>query len=337
MTTPPGMVRIAVDAMGGDHGPAEIIKGAALAAKQGGVAVLLVGDPDKVQPELPKYGKLPIMPVPSEGMIVEGEHPALALRQKPKASILVATGAVKKGMADACVTMGSTGGAMAAAAVVLGMFEGIERPALGGPVIGFANKQVIIDLGTNVDCKPQQLLSFAVIGNVFARTFWGVEKPRIALLTVGSESGKGNKQVKETAELFQKSGLNFTGNVEGNDLPFGRADVVVCDGFVGNIVMKLTEGLGEATSHLLKERLKGKMAEADAEAIAKEVFDLHNVVEVNGGGPLLGVNGVSVVGHGRGRADAVARAIGMAKKAVDVGFVAKLNTELAQVRANVGV
>ena len=326
---------MAVDAMGGDHGPAEIVAGAVQAARQGDVQVMLVGDIERVQSELARYdiGKLPISAVPSDGVITEEEPPALALRQKPRASILVATGMVKKGQADGCVTMGSTGAAMAAAAVVLGVIEGVDRPALGGPVIGLAPRTIIIDLGTNVDCRPAQLLSFAVIGNVFARQFWGVERPRVAMLSVGAEAGKGNRQVRETSDLLAKSGLDFIGNVEADDLPRGHADVVVCDGFVGNIVMKLVEGLGKGLSDHLRERLRGKLTEAELDELVRDVYELNNVVETMGGGPLFGVNGVSVVGHGHARADAVQRAIGTARLVVESGFIGKLNEELAQVRA----
>ena len=332
------IVRVAVDAMGGDHAPGEVVAGAVEAARHGDVQLLLVGDPDTVEPELARHDidGLPIMPVPSEGVVLEQDSPATALRQKPRASILVATGAVKQGKADASVTMGSTGAAMAAAAVVLGVIEGIERPALGGPIVGLAPRTVIVDLGTNVDCRPGQLLSFAVIGHVFARQFWGVEQPRVALLSVGAEAGKGNRQVRETTDLLAGSGLNFVGNVEANDLPAGAVDVAVCDGFVGNIVMKLTEGLGAAFADHLGRRLDKKLPETEAERITEEVYELGNVVETFGGGPLLGVNGVSVVGHGRGRAASVRRAIETARHAVEVGLVPGLNEELARVRDRVG-
>ena len=334
MATGDKLVRVAVDAMGGDHAPGEVVAGAVDAAREDGVQVILVGDLDKVQPELAKHDTegVPIAAVPSEGVILEGEQPALALRQKPRASVLVATGLVKEGQADASVTMGSTGAAMAAAVVALGVIEGIDRPALGGPIVGFAPHTMIIDVGTNVDCRPAQLLSFAVIGDVFARQFWGIERPRVALLSVGAESGKGNRQTKEATELIANSGLNFIGNVEANDLPNDKTDVAVCDGFVGNIVMKLTEGLGSSTADLVKERLDTKLPEAEVAALVSELYDVNNVTETYGGGPLFGVNGVSVVGHGRGRAESVRRAISTAKRAVDVGLVTKLNNELALLR-----
>ena len=332
-------VRIAVDAMGGDYAPAEIVAGAVEAASQGGVQIALVGDPDAVRAELAKHdlAGLPIMTVPSEGVITESEQPALALRQKPKASLVVTTALVGGGKADAAVTMGSTGGAMAAAAVVLGMMEGIERPALGGPIIGFAPRTAILDLGTNVDCRPSQLLSFAVIGDMWARLFWEVENPRIALISVGAEFGKGNRQVRETADLFARSGLNFVGNVEPDQLVHGVVDVAIADGFVGNVVMKLTESIGRAAIDLLHSRLASRLPEAELEDLMSELNDRTNVVNVHGGGPLLGVRGVSIVGHGRGKREEVKRAIEQAVRWHRLGFVDKLSGALSKVRREAGV
>ena len=325
--------------MGGDHAPTEVVAGAIEAAKQGDVQIGLVGDPQVLQAELAKHdiGGLPIMQVPSEGVISEGDQPALALRQKPKASIVVTTGLVKKGMADAAVTMGSTGAAMATAAVILGMMEGIQRPALGGPVIGFAPKTSIIDVGTNVDCRPSQLLSFAVMGDMWARIFWNLESPSIGLLSVGAEFGKGNRQVRETSELLAKSGLNFVGNVEPNEMVKGDVDVVVADGFVGNVVMKLTEGIGQAAIDLVSERMAGRMPEAEIESLTQELFEKTNVVNTHGGGPLLGVKGVSVIGHGRGKREEVKRAIEQAKNWHRLGIIDELGDALTRVRSRVGV
>ena len=338
MSSETKMTRIAVDAMGGDNAPSEVVRGAVQFAAGGQGQVMLVGDPSALSDELEKYdtSRLPIGIVPSEGVISEDESPALALRQKPRASVLVATGMVKQGHVDACVTMGSTGAAMAAAAVVLGLAKGVERPVLGGPVIGVAPNTCIVDLGTNVDCRPRQLLSFGAIGDVFARTFLGVVNPRIALLSVGAEVGKGNKQVRETTELFEASGLNFIGNIEANEVPKGAAEVVVCDGFVGNIVMKLTEGLGREIGNVLRSKLDGKLPPDDLEEFLTDIYDLSNVVETRGGGPLLGVNGVSVVGHGASGAQAVERAMVTAKMAVDTGFVPQMNRQLELIESRLG-
>ncbi len=339
MTISQKPVRIAVDAMGGDNAPGDVVAGAVAAARQDGVQIMLVGDPAQVQAELERHdaANLPIGIVPSEGVIFDGEPPALALRQKPRASILVATGMLKRGHADAAVTMGSTGAAMAAATVVLGLSKGVERPALGGPVLGVAPRTFIIDLGTNVDCRPQQLLSFAVIGDVFARQYWGIDTPRVALLSVGAEAGKGNRQVRDTTELLQQSGLNFIGNVEGDDLASGSAEVVVCDGFVGNIVMKLTEGLGSALASRLRSSLEGKLPSADIDATAQDIHELNNIVQTHGGGPIFGVNGITVVGHGAGNQTAVQRAIGTAKYTHNIDFIPRLNEEMEQVHARVQI
>ena len=325
--------------MGGDNAPGDVVAGAVAAAQQDGVQIMLVGDPAQVQAELERHdaANLPISIVPSEGVIFDGEPPALALRQKPRASILVATGMLKRGHADAAVTMGSTGAAMAAATVVLGLSKGVERPALGGPVLGVAPRTFIIDLGTNVDCRPQQLLSFAVIGDVFARQYWGIDTPRVALLSVGAEAGKGNRQVRDTTELLQQSGLNFIGNVEGDDLASGSAEVVVCDGFVGNIVMKLTEGLGSALASRLRSSLEGKLPSADIDATAQDIHELNNIVQTHGGGPIFGVNGITVVGHGAGNQTAVQRAIGTAKYTHNIDFIPRLNEEMEQVHARVQI
>ena len=334
MATGSELCRVAVDAMGGDNAPTDIVAGAVAAVRGGGVQVSLVGDPGPVQAELAKHNVegLPIEIVPSEGVLVEGEPPALALRQKPKASIMVATGLVKQGLSDAAVTMGSTGGAMAAAAVILGRSEGVDRPSIGGPIVGVAPQTFIADLGSNVDCKPSQLLSYAIIGDVFAREFWNIKRPRVAILSVGSESGKGNNLVQETSELLTKSRLNFIGNIEAYDIPLGKAEVVVCDGFVGNVIMKLTEGLGAALADHLRKTLAGKLSNDDLNQVVQSVYDLNNVVETLGGGPIFGVNGISVIGHGSGKADAVQRAIGTAKFFVDNGFIANINEELSHVR-----
>ncbi|MBI4233584.1 MAG: phosphate acyltransferase PlsX [Chloroflexi bacterium] len=326
-------VRVALDAMGGDHAPEEPVKGAIAAATTGEVDILLVGDPKALEEPLRRHSPrgLTLKVVPSEGIITETDSPVQGLRQKPRASVAVAAGLVKAGQADAFVTMGSTGAAMTVATLLLGLLEGIERPALGGPILGVAPKTVIVDLGSNVDCRPGVLVSFGALGAVFARTLLEVPQPRVALLSVGAEEGKGNRQVRETFELFRRSGLNFIGNVEGHDLPAGKAEVVVCDGFVGNVLMKFAEGLGAS----LAQHLRGRSSVPGAESFAQEIYDLTNVVEQAGGGPLLGINGVAVIGHGRARAPAIANAIGTARRAIAIGFVQGLRDELARLREKV--
>ena len=326
-------VRVAIDAMGGDFAPTEVVQGAVDAAKAGGVHVLLVGTPDAVQPELERCGGegLPIMVVPSEGVIQEDESPIRALRQNPRASIAMAVGAVKAGHADAAITMGSTGAAMAASAFALGLMEGFERPALGGPILGPAPNTVILDLGTSLDCRPELLLRYGALGTAFARTYLGVAEPRVALLSVGAEEGKGNRQVREAYELLKQSPLRFVGNVEGHDLAAGAAEVVVCDGFVGNVVMKLSEGLGVALSRHLAARLEGLLPADAAQQVAREAFTMLNRALLAGAGPLFGVKGLVLVGHGRSKAPTITRAIQTACHAVEVGLVQSMEEELARV------
>ena len=218
---------VAVDVMGGDYAPQELVAGAVEAASTGDVQVTLVGDPSAVEAELAKHDTagLPLSSVPSEGVILEVEQPALALRQKPRASILVSAGLVKGGQADSLVTMGSTGAAMAATVLIFGTMEGIERPALGGPILGLAPDTVIIDLGTNVDCRPSQLLSFAIIGSVFARQFLSAENPRVALLSIGAEEGKkgkGNRPDLVNGNMG-KNGFGTLGQQDAHPIPAAHA------------------------------------------------------------------------------------------------------------------
>ncbi|MBM3956916.1 MAG: phosphate acyltransferase PlsX [Gemmatimonadetes bacterium] len=325
-------VPIAVDAMGGDHGPVETVAGAVQAAR-GGARVLLAGNPDLVEAELDRHDVrgLDVRVVPSRGVVGEQERPVRAFAAKPDASILVATRLVKEGEARAVVSMGSTGASIAAATMLLGTFNGIERGALGGPIIGCAPRTVVIDLGTSVDARPRQLADFAALGTVMARVILEVENPRVAVLSVGAEEGKGNRLVKETTAILKASGLNFVGNLEASDLPLGGAEVVVCDGFVGNVMIKLTEALGAALARDVRERL-GRQGEE----LAERIYDLTNRIEAYGGGPLLGVRGAVIVGHGRSRAASIAKAIHTARMMVERRFVEKAEAEVARLRAAIG-
>ena len=330
--------RVAIDALGGDDAPAAPVEGAVLAARNDGAEVLLVGNSNIVEAELNKHDikGLPISVISSEGKIEDNEAPALALRQKPKASILVATTLVKKGLADALISMGSTGGTMAAAVVVLGTIKGIERPAIGGPIIGSAPHQTILDLGSNIDCKPSQILGFSVLGSVFSKSLLKIENPRVAILSIGSEEGKGNALTKESSVLLQQSGLNFVGNVEGHDLVTGKADVVVCDGFIGNVILKLVEGLGKGLEAQLQSTLSGKVPQNVLEALIQEHYRNNNVVDSRGGGPVFGVNGVSIIGHGSATAGTIEKAVGMARMCVETKLIEEMNRQVPQVMAKAG-
>tara|TARA_Y100001934_G_scaffold128718_1_gene156270 strand:- start:4848 stop:5828 length:981 start_codon:yes stop_codon:yes gene_type:complete len=324
--------------MGGDNSPEVTVAGAILSTRQNKFNVLLVGDKASLEKELSKHDteNLSIKIIPSEGKIEDSEAPALGLRQKPKASIVVATSLVKKGEADAVVSMGSTGATMAAAVVLLGTIDGIDRPAIGGPIVGSAPNQVILDLGSNLDCKPQQLVGFGVLGSVFSQDLLKIPNPKIGLLSVGSEEGKGNSQIKEATELFKKSGLNFIGNIEGNDLVTGKADIVVCDGFVGNVVLKLVESLSIGLANQLQTALTNSSMPTEViSGLMKKLISDNNVVDARGGGPIFGVNGVSIIGHGSASADTVHRAIEMAAMCVSSKLIEGMNKQVPDVMASI--
>jgi glycerol-3-phosphate acyltransferase PlsX len=298
-----------------------------------------VGDPTEVEHILIKYPEarsLPIEVVASQGVIREGEHPALALRQNPKASVAMAVRLVKEGRADAAVSVGSTGATMASAALILGLMNGLDRPALGGNFLGLAPHTVVMDLGSNVDVKPIQLVDYAVLGTVFAKKYIGVANPRVALLSVGTEEGKGNKLVVESYPLLQRSGLNFVGNVEGMDLLTGKADVIVCDGFVGNILLKFAGALGAGMASFIKKRLADRLSDSELTQLASQVWELCNAAKKMGG-PLFGVNGAVIVGHGASEAEGVAGAVDTARRMVLSNLLESMRQELAAMRSRMAV
>ena len=266
-------IKIAVDAMGGDFAPAEIIKGSVAGAREYGAGIILVWAQDRIQAELAKYNTsgLDIEIMHTDEYLVEGEHPAYAMRKKRNASIMVAARLVKEGKAAAAIGFGPTGGVFAAALQTLGTLEGISRPVIGGQFLGFAPETIMIDMGGNVDSRPDQLLDFGIIGTVYARKWMGIPNPAIALISNGVEEGKGNEIIRQTYDLFKKSGLNFTGYVEGNDIAHGKANVVICDGFVGNVVAKFCEGLGDVTARWLEKALLKIMSQSEAAEIVNEL------------------------------------------------------------------
>jgi len=327
-------VRVAVDAMGGDYAPAEVVRGAVQAARNKGVEIILVGPEEQLRAELATHGtaNLPLHIHHTDQFIAEGEHPATALREKPRASVAVAIRLVQEGRAEAAVSMGHTGAAMIAAHWILGCIEGIDRPVGGGIPFTLAPQTVILDLGPNVDCKPRQFVQFAVLGTAYARCLLGLDSPTVALLANGREEGKGNRQSREAYQLLKKSGLNFIGNVEGWDLLSGRANVIVCDGFVGNILLKFGEGLSAALARWLRESLANLLPSIEVQRLTDELQGMMEIEKRIGGGPLLGVKGVMVVGHGRSRASGVEKAIGQAKLAVESHLIETIEEELAKTR-----
>jgi len=330
-------LKIAVDAMGGDYAPEETVKGAVQAAREFGVEIALVGNREAVEAELAKLdtGGLPVSIVEATEFIKDGEEPAFAVLRKPNSSVALAASLVKRGEADAMLSAGSTGAVMVSASQYVGTLPGIERPMVGGPFLQMAPKTVVLDLGANVGCQPYHMVDFAVAGTVYSQTFLGVENPTVGLLNVGAEEGKGTDFAKEAYSLLKKSGLNFVGNVEGMDIVRRKADVIVCDGFVGNILVKFCESLGMAVSRWLTKELQEKLDAADLEKITKQLHYMMSPAVAMGGGPLWGVDGVVAVAHGASRAQQIAGTVKQAILAVESGFVDTLRTEMAKAQAKI--
>lgn len=314
--------------MGGDYAPGEIVAGAIRAREELDIDILLVGDPEAIRASATDpEGLKRLEVVPAEGTIEMHEEPLSALRRKPKASINVAMELVKKGRADAVVSAGHSGAAMAAALLRLGRIKGIDRPAIGAvfPTI-VANKPVLIlDVGANVDCRPKFLEQFALMGSVYSEYAFGAKNPRVGLLNIGEEPSKGNDvavQVHQT--LSQSSSINFAGNAEGRDVLSGNFDVIVCDGFVGNILLKFAEAVGEVAFNILKEELPrgilGKIGVLLLKGNLKRIKQRLDHAE-HGGALLLGVNGVAVISHGSSTAPSIFNAIRLSKEAVDNGVI----------------
>jgi glycerol-3-phosphate acyltransferase PlsX len=314
-------MRIAVDAMGGDFAPREVVRGAINYAAANADEVILVGDVPRLEAEIAAYGHgrpASVRFVDAPEVIGMGESPATALRTKRRASVRVATDLVRDGEADAVVSAGSTGATMAAAVFRLGRVDGIDRPALGAHLVTATGPIMLLDVGANVDSDATNLVHFAVMGSIYAEHVLHVPRPRIGLLNIGEENEKGNALARETNERMRDADLNFVGNVEGNDLISHIADVVVCDGFVGNVVIKFFEGLTSYIFRSLRTDLQQGPVAPLALLALKPGFDRmrHRFdYERYGGAPLLGVRGVSIVTHGRAKARMVEHAMRVASEA----------------------
>lgn len=328
-------VRVALDAAGGDRAPSDTVKGAIRAAQKSNAEILLVGPPEQLLPEIERCGGLPANArlIPSGEALKEGEPATHALRRKASCSVAVAARLLRDGEADALVSAGSTGAASVSAIYYLGMLPGIGRPAVCVPLVGLAPETVLIDGGANVDCKPSHMLSFGAIGTVYARRMLGVPEPTVALLSTGTEQGKGPKTLQETYTLLRESGLNFVGNVEGYDVLTGKANVIVCDGIVGNVLLKFYESLGPCFTRWATERIDGLPIAGAGRRVLSQMarFTRLTRAESAGGGLLWGVNGVVQIMHGNSTAHHFERALLRAKLAAEADVVGELRTEFAAI------
>lgn len=327
-------VRIAIDAMGGDHAPGEIVAGALRAREELGVEVLLVGDPQQIEAALPSKTSLALIEiVPAQDAIAMDEEPLTAVRRKPKASINVAMDLVKQQKADAVFSAGHSGAAMASALLRLGRLPGIDRPAIGTvfPTIIAGKPVLILDVGANVDCRPKFLEQFGVMGAAYSQYVLGTTEPKVGLLNIGEEESKGNDAaVKAHQLLSENSQINFIGNAEGRDVLSGRFDVIVCDGFTGNVLLKFAEAVGGVILQILREELpqglNGQIGTALLKPNLKRIKQRMDHAE-HGGALLLGVAGVCFIGHGSSQAPSIFNAIRMAKEAVDNQVLQRIQTQ----------
>ncbi|MBM4460850.1 MAG: phosphate acyltransferase PlsX [Chloroflexi bacterium] len=341
-------MKIVVDAMGGDHAPAVVVAGAVAAARARGTQIILVGRETEVRAVLTQHGdasQLPIEIVHASEVIEMDEHTE-AVRLKRDSSIRVGMKLVKAGRADAFASAGNSGGVMASALFDLGRIPGVERPALGSIYPAAPVPCLLIDIGANADCKPEYLMQFALMGHAYARVIFGLEQPKVGIVSNGEEEDKGSMLVRETFQLLKASGLNFIGNVEGKDIGKGLANVVVTDGLTGNVMVKLTEGVVSFLFKTLARELTGGVRNKVALALMipgllvalpglavlaptiaalRKRFDWREI----GGAPLLGVNGAVVIGHGRSDAKAIQSMIRMAEQSAELELVKAIGTALA--------
>ncbi len=341
-------MKIVVDAMGGDYAPEVVVAGAVAEARERGTGIILVGIEDRVRAELAKHGDTSGLPIEvvHASEVVEMEEHTLAVRAKKDSSMMVGMRLVKEGKADAFASAGNSGAVMAAALFGIGRIRGVERPALGSIYPAAPAPCLIVDIGANADCKPEYLVQFAQMGQAYARVMFGLDRPKVGIVSNGEEADKGSMLIRETYPLLKASGLNFVGNVEGKDIGKGLANVVVADGLTGNVIVKLTEGLVSFLGKFLKRQLTAGVLNKLALILLipglilmlpglalllpsilslRKRFDWREI----GGAPLLGVNGVVVIGHGRSDTKAIRSMIRMAEKSVQQNLVAALRDALA--------
>ena len=309
------MIWIAVDALGGDDAPRAVIDGALAALREIDLCIILVGPSALLEAELQRAGDVDrrrIRVLDAPDVVTMDESPSAALRRKPRASIRVAAEAVARGDAAGLFSAGHTGATVMAAHAAFGMLPGVDRPALAATIPAPHRPAVLLDVGASVECRPPHLLQFAVMGSVYARVAFGIAAPRVGLLSIGEEATKGNELTREAHQLLKASLPSFIGNVEARDVYRGQADVIVCDGFTGNVALKISEGLVEVMEGLLSGKVSVMTDYAES-----------------GGAPLLGVNGVVIVGHGRSSAKAVRNGIAMAHRFASDRVIQRLEGDIA--------
>ncbi len=331
------MTTIAVDAMGGDHAPRVEVEGALLAARELGLRILLVGQQEVLKRELARHAhrSLPIEVVHASEVITMKDSPTQAFRKKRDSSVHVAAKLVRAGQADGMVSTGNTGAVMATVRFVLGTLPSVDRVALAAPFpTSRGSVSVILDVGANVDSKPEHLEQFAIMGEIYYRAIFGTRRPKVALLSIGEEESKGNELTREAYNRLKQLPLHFVGNVEGRDVFSGNADVIVCDGFIGNIALKISEGLVELVVVKLKEALMSTLSSQVGYVLSRRAYqDFRRKLDYSesGGAPLLGVRGVTIIGHGRSNANAIKNAIRVAAELSRSKLNEKIEQELSGV------
>jgi glycerol-3-phosphate acyltransferase PlsX len=328
------MMRIAIDAMGGDCGPRAVITGAFAAARDLSIGLTLVGRKAEVRAEVDRLQTKPkvnVIIADADDVIGMDEPPSAALRRKPRASIRIAAEVVRRGDAEALFSAGSTGATVVASCGAFGMLEGVGRPALAATVPTTRGTAVLLDAGANATCRPRHLVQFAVMGAVYARVAAAIERPRVGLLSTGAEATKGNILTREAHSLLKGAGVNFIGNVEAHEVYRGVADVIVCDGFTGNVALKISEGLAEMMNGMLGDEIVPSSSAAGLLAARRVLQRVRRRIDYSeyGGAPLLGVAGLVLVGHGRSSARAVRNAVTMAHRFARHDIVGRIGREIA--------
>ena len=326
-------MKIAVDAMGGDHGPAIVVEGAVAAAREFGASVVLVGDRTAIETQIQRLGaqSLGLEVRHTSEVVGMAESPSQALRRKRDSSLRVAAELVRDGKAAAFISAGNTGAAMAISMFVIGVLRGIDRPAIAAVLPSLRGYTVLLDAGANVAPKAWHLFQFAIMGHVYARDILGLERPRIGLLSVGEEEGKGNDLTREAYELLKESKLNFLGNVEGRDIYNGQCDVIVTDGFTGNVSIKISESLAEMIGAMIKEELTRDLRSRVGAALALPAFHrFRKRVDYTemGGAPLLGIDGAAIICHGASPVKAIKNAVRVAAEWAKAGLNEHIKTAL---------